>query len=102
MNKKPVFSFPQCLATIASVYWRSNEESVVGDRPQKTLMESREPVFAGNTRADRVQGEKRTSENIGRLSRDYRAILKSNFAFFPFIAAAAVCMLSCSLPPSPS
>lgn len=30
---------------------------MVGDRPQKTLLESREPVFAGNTRADRVQGE---------------------------------------------
>lgn len=30
---------------------------MVGDRPVKTLMESREPVFAGNTRADRVQGE---------------------------------------------
>lgn len=56
-SRKLIFVILQCLATIASVYWRSNEESVVGDRPQKTLLESREPVFAGNTRADRVQGE---------------------------------------------
>ncbi|KAG8235335.1 hypothetical protein J437_LFUL003619, partial [Ladona fulva] len=25
----------KCLATIATVYWRTNEESVEGDRPQK-------------------------------------------------------------------
>lgn len=47
----------QCLATIASVYWRSNEESVEGDRPQKApVLESRETAYASNSRADRVQG----------------------------------------------
>lgn len=47
----------QCLATIATVYWRSNEESVEGEKPQKTpALESRDPVYASNSRADRVQG----------------------------------------------
>lgn len=32
----------KCLATVATVYWRSNEESVQGDKPQKArVMESR-------------------------------------------------------------
>uniref|UniRef100_A0A1B0CVS6 Uncharacterized protein n=2 Tax=Lutzomyia longipalpis TaxID=7200 RepID=A0A1B0CVS6_LUTLO len=45
-----------CLATIATVYWRSNEESVEGDKPQKApVLESRETVYASNSRADRVQ-----------------------------------------------
>lgn len=47
----------QCLATIATVYWRSNEESVEGDKPPKTpVLESRDTVYASNSRADRVQG----------------------------------------------
>ncbi|XP_055710116.1 uncharacterized protein LOC129805900 isoform X2 [Phlebotomus papatasi] len=46
----------KCLATIATVYWRSNEESVEGDKPQKApVLESRETVYASNSRADRVQ-----------------------------------------------
>ncbi|XP_059485027.1 cell adhesion molecule 2-like isoform X2 [Neocloeon triangulifer] len=31
----------KCLATIASVYWRSNEESVEGEKPREAVMESR-------------------------------------------------------------
>ncbi|GFG37429.1 hypothetical protein Cfor_07163, partial [Coptotermes formosanus] len=46
----------KCLATIATVYWRSNEESVEGDKPQKApVLESRETVAPGKSRADRVQ-----------------------------------------------
>lgn len=30
---------------------------MVGERPQKNLLESREPLIAGNTRADIIQGE---------------------------------------------
>ncbi|CAG2059130.1 unnamed protein product, partial [Timema podura] len=46
----------KCLATIATVYWRSNEESVEGDRPQRTpVLESRETVPPSKSRADRVQ-----------------------------------------------
>lgn len=46
----------KCLATIATVYWRSNEESVEGDKPQKApVLESRETVPPGKSRADRVQ-----------------------------------------------
>nr|CAD7426597.1 unnamed protein product [Timema monikensis] len=48
----------KCLATIATVYWRSNEESVEGDRPQRTpVLESRETVPPSQSRADRVQGQ---------------------------------------------
>lgn len=46
------------MATIATVYWRSNEESVEGDKPQKApVLESRETLLASNSRADRVQGK---------------------------------------------
>ncbi|KAJ9580087.1 hypothetical protein L9F63_004279, partial [Diploptera punctata] len=46
----------KCLATIATVYWRSNEESVEGDKPQKApVLESRESVPPSKSRADRVQ-----------------------------------------------
>ncbi|XP_065342442.1 uncharacterized protein LOC135941088 isoform X2 [Cloeon dipterum] len=31
----------KCLATIASVYWRSNEESVENEKPREAVMESR-------------------------------------------------------------
>ncbi|XP_044742188.1 uncharacterized protein LOC123303108 [Chrysoperla carnea] len=44
----------KCLATIATVYWKSNEESVEGDRPIRAPV--REIVQApSNSRADRVQ-----------------------------------------------
>ncbi|XP_053692506.1 uncharacterized protein LOC128740954 [Sabethes cyaneus] len=47
----------KCLATISTVYWKSNEESVEGDKPQKApMLESRKAV-SSNTRADRVQDE---------------------------------------------
>ena len=48
----------KCLATIATVYWRSNEESVEGDKPQRApVLESREEtVIPSKSRADRVQG----------------------------------------------
>lgn len=42
----------QCLATIATVYWRSNEESVQGER-LKGYARSRE-LSEGASRADRV------------------------------------------------
>ncbi|XP_030079243.1 uncharacterized protein LOC111603524 isoform X1 [Drosophila hydei] len=49
----------KCVAALSSFYWRSNEESVEGDRPQKApVLESRESdsAFASNSRADPVQG----------------------------------------------
>lgn len=48
-----MFFFSQCLATIATVYWRSNEESVQGER-LKGYARSRE-LSEGASRADRVQ-----------------------------------------------
>jgi hypothetical protein len=53
------FNF-QCLGVIESVYWKSNEESVIGDRQKVSSLESKKPVSAtstSNTRADRVHGE---------------------------------------------
>ncbi|XP_055639394.1 uncharacterized protein LOC129777250 [Toxorhynchites rutilus septentrionalis] len=51
----------KCLATISTVYWKSNEESVEGDKPQKApMLESRKAV-SSNTRADRVQANGATS-----------------------------------------
>lgn len=59
----------QCLATIATIYWKSNEESVEGDRPLRTPIsspiESRESVPPSSSKADRVQGESNeTSKNM--------------------------------------
>uniref|UniRef100_A0A6P4F6E8 LOW QUALITY PROTEIN: uncharacterized protein LOC108047308 n=1 Tax=Drosophila rhopaloa TaxID=1041015 RepID=A0A6P4F6E8_DRORH len=46
----------KCIAELSSLYWRSNEESVEGDRPQKApALESRETAYASNSRADPVQ-----------------------------------------------
>ncbi|EDW26375.1 GL22402 [Drosophila persimilis] len=43
----------KCVASLSTLYWRSNEESVEGDRPQKApVLESRETVYASNSRAD--------------------------------------------------
>ncbi|ETN63125.1 beat protein [Anopheles darlingi] len=45
----------KCLATISTVYWKSNEESVEGEKVQKApMLESRRAV-SSDTRADRVQ-----------------------------------------------
>lgn len=48
----------KCLATIATLYLVSNEESVEGERPQKaSVLESRGTAAPSGSRADRVQGE---------------------------------------------
>ncbi|XP_060531633.1 uncharacterized protein LOC132705194 [Cylas formicarius] len=45
----------KCLATIATVYLVSNEESIEGERPQKGMvLESRGTVAPSSSRADRV------------------------------------------------
>uniref|UniRef100_A0A182YGT9 Ig-like domain-containing protein n=1 Tax=Anopheles stephensi TaxID=30069 RepID=A0A182YGT9_ANOST len=47
----------KCLATISSVYWKSNEESMECDKPQKSpILESRKSGLSQTTRADRVHG----------------------------------------------
>lgn len=44
----------KCLATIATVYWKTNEESVEGEKAQKSpAMEVKD---TNKSRADRVQG----------------------------------------------
>lgn len=51
------FPILQCLATIATVYWKSNEESVEGDKPQRSqVIRSRESTYKADSRADRVRG----------------------------------------------
>ncbi|XP_045768512.1 uncharacterized protein LOC123869571 [Maniola jurtina] len=50
----------KCLATIATVYWRSNEESVQGEK-LKGYARSRE-LLEGTSRADRVQATGQSAE----------------------------------------
>ncbi|XP_035916462.1 uncharacterized protein LOC118514063 [Anopheles stephensi] len=45
----------KCLATISTVYWKSNEESVEGEKQQKAPMLESRRAGSGDTRADRVQ-----------------------------------------------
>lgn len=55
----------KCVASLSTLYWRSNEESVEGDRPQKApVLESRETVYASNSRADPVQASKTDSHLV--------------------------------------
>ncbi|EDW75468.2 uncharacterized protein Dwil_GK23873 [Drosophila willistoni] len=57
----------KCVASLSTFYWRSNEESVEGDRPQKApVLESRETVYASNSRADPVQASKTDSLLVAR------------------------------------
>ncbi|XP_046421833.1 uncharacterized protein [Neodiprion pinetum] len=45
----------KCLATIATVYWKSNEQSIEGDKPVKApAMESRETRAQGHTHAEHI------------------------------------------------
>lgn len=47
----------KCLATIVPLYWKSNEESVEGEKPPKaSVLESRGTATPSSSRADRVQG----------------------------------------------
>lgn len=53
-------SIKQCLATIASIYWKTNEESVEGERPLRTPISSpieSRSVPNSSSKADRVQGK---------------------------------------------
>jgi hypothetical protein len=45
----------KCLASIATVYWNSNEESVEGDRPQRPPVLEVKDNQPHTSRADRVQ-----------------------------------------------
>lgn len=55
-SKTFIFNF-QCLGVIESVYWKSNEESVLGDIHRGLSHEGKKPLSATSTRADRVHGE---------------------------------------------
>lgn len=47
----------KCLATIATVYWKSNELSIEGERSLKIpVMESRETRAQGHTHAEHILG----------------------------------------------
>ncbi|KAG8252759.1 hypothetical protein J6590_049306 [Homalodisca vitripennis] len=45
----------KCLATIATVYWKSNEESVEGEKPQRSPALEVKDIPTDRSRADRVQ-----------------------------------------------
>ncbi|KYN31203.1 hypothetical protein ALC56_14471 [Trachymyrmex septentrionalis] len=50
----------KCLARIYTVYWKSNELSIEGERPLKIpVMESRETRAQGHTHAEHILGKKR-------------------------------------------
>ncbi|XP_054264849.1 uncharacterized protein LOC128987838 [Macrosteles quadrilineatus] len=54
----------KCLATISTIYWNSNEESVEGEKPQRSpAMEVKETT--NRSRADRVQGQRPGPVTIG-------------------------------------
>lgn len=56
----------KCLAMIATVYWKSNELSIEGERPLKMpVMESRETRAQGHTHAEHILGKKRKGERKG-------------------------------------
>lgn len=46
----------KCLASISTIYWKTNEESVKGDKPLIKVMSSQDTSLPNKSRADRVQG----------------------------------------------
>ncbi|KAK6636269.1 hypothetical protein RUM43_009928 [Polyplax serrata] len=46
----------KCLASISTIYWKTNEESVKGDKPLIKVMSSQDTFLSNKSRADRVQG----------------------------------------------
>ncbi|XP_046145056.1 uncharacterized protein LOC114880254 isoform X1 [Osmia bicornis bicornis] len=55
----------KCLATIATVYWKSNELSIEGEKPLKMpVMESRETRAQGHTHAEHILGGKIVESRI--------------------------------------
>lgn len=52
----------KCLASISTIYWKTNEESVKGDKPLIKVMSSQDTSLPNKSRADRVQGK--TSPNF--------------------------------------
>ncbi|XP_063912347.1 uncharacterized protein LOC135129166 [Zophobas morio] len=72
----------KCVASIESVYSRSNEESVEGERPQRaSVLESRGTVAPAGSRADRVQAA------------------GSRKAFLPHVSLVAMCCFLLALSP---
>lgn len=46
----------KCLASVATVYWKSNEESIEGEKLRPPALESKGNI-SGRSRADMVQGK---------------------------------------------
>ncbi|XP_055588713.1 uncharacterized protein LOC129741037 [Uranotaenia lowii] len=58
----------KCVATIAHVYWKSNEESVEGDKPIKPpALESKETLNPNGSRADRQESNTGSSNHRRRF-----------------------------------
>ncbi|KAL0266949.1 UNVERIFIED_CONTAM: hypothetical protein PYX00_009351 [Menopon gallinae] len=47
----------KCLASISTIYWKTNEESVKGDKPLIKVLSSQDTSLPNKSRADRVQGK---------------------------------------------
>uniref|UniRef100_A0A1B6D8N3 Ig-like domain-containing protein n=1 Tax=Clastoptera arizonana TaxID=38151 RepID=A0A1B6D8N3_9HEMI len=54
----------KCLATIATVYWNSNEESVEGEKPQRSPALEVKDTSSDKSRADRVQASTGCSSHV--------------------------------------
>lgn len=58
----------KCVATIAHVYWKSNEESVEGDKqPKPPALESKETLHPNGSRADRQESNSSSSNHRRRF-----------------------------------
>lgn len=89
----------KCVASLSTFYWRSNEESVEGDRPQKApVLESKssesDGAFASNSRADPVQASKTDSLLMARAPSALLLLALATAATFVGVG----CGCNCSWP----
>lgn len=62
----------KCLATIYTLYWKSNELSIEGERPLKIpVMESRETRAQGHTHAEHILGKRKKKKSPPTTALDY-------------------------------
>uniref|UniRef100_A0A1B6L404 CD80-like immunoglobulin C2-set domain-containing protein n=1 Tax=Graphocephala atropunctata TaxID=36148 RepID=A0A1B6L404_9HEMI len=66
----------KCLATIATIYWNSNEESVEGEKPQRRPVEALEVKETNKSRADRVLSHRTVSPTISQACKVRKAPLQ--------------------------
>jgi len=88
----------KCLATIATIYLKSNELSIEGERPLKMpVMESRETRAQGHTHAEHILGKEKKKERKTRpLTARVDDVAKgwnADFLVVPFNLAGLVSLI---------